>query len=60
MPAGGGSSSDPLFPCYERNYIMVPMEDGGMRRIDDNPNPHPWRDRFALGPRSGATGSCSR
>jgi hypothetical protein len=48
MPAGGGSSSDPLFPCYERNYIMVPMEDGGMRRIDDNPNPHPWRDRFVL------------
>lgn len=49
-PADGGSPSDPLYPYYESNNVMVPMKDGSLQRIDYNSNLNPWRNQFVLGP----------
>ena len=52
IPADGGSASDPMFPYYDSNNVMVPMKNGTLQRIDFNPNLNPWRNQFVLGPKT--------
>lgn len=49
-PANGGSSADPLYSYYDTNTVWVTMKSGSLQRVSYDPNLHPWRNQYVLGP----------
>jgi hypothetical protein len=52
IPANGGSPSDPNAAYYDSNTVWVKLANGTQRRIAYDPNLHPWRNQYRLGPYS--------
>lgn len=49
-PAGGVSSSDPNRSYYETNTTWVTLKNGTSQRTTLDPNLHPYRNQYVLGP----------
>ncbi|HZY63150.1 MAG TPA: carboxypeptidase regulatory-like domain-containing protein [Edaphobacter sp.] len=49
-PANGGSKSDPNYPYYESNSIVVPLNNGKTVRTTYNPGINPLLHTYELGP----------
>jgi hypothetical protein len=49
-PAGGVSSSDPNKAYYETNTTWVTLKDGSVVRTTLDPNLHPFRNQYVMGP----------
>ncbi len=49
-PANGGSSSDPNFPFYETNNVIVRLDNGVNQRVGYDTGLHPLINQYFLGP----------
>ena len=49
-PANGGSPSDPNFPFYESNNVLVRLNNGTDQRVAFDNGLHPLQNQFLMGP----------
>ena len=49
-PANGGSPSDPNFPFYESNNVLVRLNNGTDQRVGFDTGLHPLQNQFLMGP----------